>query len=428
MIRLLSVLLAVLVLFAGPVRAEPEDLPFWAVPFSASLCQKDELTTQAIATSMYIHGLSDYDMETAREEPGILDVRITFRPGARLAIVSRLHGTEQQRLRLIYQPSLGDLDPGFFLQLTPDCQGNLGRLVYWDTEGRPVLLKHLDANLNVTETEDLNPPVPQGEDPGGVAVAHVDSGVNYLLTEIADRLARDDTGRMLGYDFRDDDDRPADLDPSRPAFFPIRHGTTVASVLLAEAPETRLVPIRHPGNVFALFADVVEYVANGPARIVLMPLGGYKAENWQALRDAAAQHPQLLFILSAGNDGRDIDAEPVYPAALKLENAIVVTSSDIFGRIAEGVNWGAETVDIAVPGERIEVIDHNGVRNRASGSSYAAPRVAALAARLAALHPDWETKALKQAILELASPLPRERTPRTKHGWIANPALEAQGG
>lgn len=426
MIRSICALFASVALLAGSAGASPEDLPFWAVPFSASLCQKSELTTEAIATSMYIHGLSNYTMDTAQEAPGVLDVRITFQSGARLGIVSRLHGTDQQRFRLVYQPALGDPEPGVFFQLTPQCEGNLGRMVYWDPEGRPVLLKHLDANLNVTSSEDLNPPVPTGEDPGGVPVAHVDSGVNYLLPEIALRLARNDAGALLGYDFRDDDDRPADLDPSRPAFFPIRHGTSVASVLLAEAPGVRLVPIRHPGSSFALFADVVEFVASGPARIVLMPLGGYKEADWKAFSQAAVARPEILFILSAGNDGRDIDAEPVYPAALRLENSIVVTSSDAFGRIAPGANWGAGTVDLAVPGERIEVIDHNGVKTRASGSSYAAPRVAALAARLAALHPEWDAKTLKQAVLELASPLPRARTPKLRHGWIANPALEAQ--
>ena len=252
MIRSFCVLFVVLALLPGPAGAAPEDLPFWAVPFSASLCRKSELTTEAIATSMYIHGLSEYHMETAQDAPGVLDVRITFRSGARLGVVSRLHGTDQQRFRLVYQPSLGDLEPGFFFQLTPQCQGNLGRMVYWDPEGRPTLLKHLDANLEVVQTEGLNPAVPPGEDPGGVPVAHVDSGVNYLLPKIAGRLARDDAGVLLGYDFRDDDDRPADLDPSRPAFFPIRHGTSVASVLLAEAQNVRLVPIRHPGSTFAL--------------------------------------------------------------------------------------------------------------------------------------------------------------------------------
>ena len=372
------------------VTSQPAQLVPWAVPFSSSLCSSKKLSTETIATAMYIHGLSDYALETVRDEPGHLHIGIAFRAGDRLEISGRLHGTPQQRLRLIYQSAHGDVAPGFFLQLAPDCGVNLARLLYRDIEGRPVRLTHLDANLDVTEREDLNPPVPAGTDPGGVAVAHVDSGVNYLLPMITGRLARNETGQILGHDFTDDDRRPFDLDPSRPAFFPVRHGTTVASILIAEAPGLRLIPLRHPGNHFSLFADIVKHVSQGPARIVLMPLGGYKAEDWDAFRKQATNHPELLFILSAGNDGRNIDEKPVYPASLRLDNAIVVTSSDAFGKIAEGSNWGAETVDVAVPGERIDVIDHRGAKGRASGSSYAAPRIAALAARLLARKPELD--------------------------------------
>ena len=416
------------VLFGGTVvYGGPEDIPVWAVPFAASLCKSEKISTETIATAMYVHGLAEYDMDTARNDEQALDVRIAFASGERLAVISRLHGSPQQSLRMIYKPALGAPEAGFVFHLAPDCSASLARLLHYDAEGRPSRLEHLDGNLDVTDLEDLNPPVPPGTDPGGVAVAHVDSGVNYLLPAIAGRLARDGEGRLIGRDFADGDDRPADLDPSRPAFFPIRHGTTVASVFIREAPKARLVPIRHPGRDFDAFADVVAFIASGPARIVLMPLGGYRAEDWNAFLEAAADHPELLFILSAGNNGRDIVAEPVYPASFGLDNAIVVTSSDAFGRIAQGSNWGADQVDLAVPGEGIEVIDHRGARGRASGSSYAAPRVAALAARLLARDPGLSTRDLKAAILDLASPLPRARSPRTRHGWIANPALEARG-
>lgn len=425
--RITSALAGLLIaLFGATAHGARDDIPVWAIPFAASLCKNPKISSETIATAMYVHGLAEYDMETAHDEEQALDVRISFASDEKLAIVSRLHGSAQQRLRLIFQPARGATEAGFFFQLAPDCTANLARLLYFDAQGRPSRLKHLDANLEVTDEEDLNPPVPAGRDPGGVAVAHVDSGVNYLLPSIANRLARDGDGKLIGQDFSDDDDRPADLDPSRPAFFPIRHGTTVASVLLREAPEARLVPIRHPGRNFDAFADVVTFIANSPARIALMPLGGYRAEDWHAFLEAASSKPELLFILSAGNNGRDIVAEPVYPAAFGLDNAIVVTSSDAFGRIAEGSNWGADLVDLAVPGESIEVIDHRGAKGRASGSSYAAPRVAALAARLLAKNPDWSAAELKAAILELAAPLPRARSPRTRHGWIANPALEAR--
>ena len=44
-----------------------------------------------------------------------------------------------------------------------------------------------------------------------------------------------------------------------------------------------------------------------------------------------------------------------------------------------------------VPAEQVEVTDFRGARGTASGSSYAVPRVAALAARLKAANPDWST-------------------------------------
>ena len=99
----------------------------------------------------------------------------------------------------------------------------------------------------------------------------------------------------------------------------------------------------------------------------------------------------------------------------------MVTSSDDFGRLAPGSNWGAESVDLMVPGEKIKVIDHKGAMGVASGASFAAPRVAALAARLLAQNPLQTTAELKASILQLAAkPRTRSQTP-VKAGWIPNP-------
>ncbi len=168
-------------------------------------------------------------------------------------------------------------------------------------------------------------------------------------------------------------------------------------------------------------AAVVAAAADAGAAIVMMPLGSNRREDWQAFAEAAVRHPDMLFVVSAGNDGHDIDTHPVYPAALDLANMVVVTSADDFGRLAPGSNWGVNNVDVMVPGEGIEVTDHRGAKGKASGSSFAAPRLAALAARLKASHPDWRAPELIEAIRKRAAPPMMRGGQVVRFGWIANP-------
>lgn len=266
-----------------------------------------------------------------------------------------------------------------------------------------------------------DPKVPAGLDPGGVSVAHIDTGVNYTLPFIAKRLARDGEGDIIGYDLEDDDLTPFDAQPGSSGANTRRHGTSVASVLLREAPRARLQPYRYAANNPASFAEIVYQIGYTPARIVAMPLGGYKMSDWEPFRDAALAVPNVLFVVSAGNEGKDIDSDPIYPAAFNLPNVLVVASTDAFGRFPASSNIGAKTVHISTPAEEVEAINFDGARMIASGSSYAVPRVAALAARIAEKNPNLDALALKGAIIALAGPNPSERTPRTRYGWIAAP-------
>ncbi len=267
------------------------------------------------------------------------------------------------------------------------------------------------------------PAVAPGQDPGGVAVALIDTGVNYTLPQIAARLARDAGGALLGYDFHDDDAEPFDLVPGAAHGSGRHHGTSVAGILIGEAPKVRLVPYRFRANAGDSFAHIVEHMAKGPARIAAMPLGGYRKDQWEALGKAMAAHREILFIVSAGNEGHNLEQKPIYPASFALPNILVVASTDDFGRFPPGSNWGVKSVDISTPGEGLQSIGHNGGKRLVSGSSFAVPRIAALAARLAAHHPGWDALALKREIVKLAAPSPGEREPRTKYGWIPNPAL-----
>jgi len=190
----------------------------------------------------------------------------------------------------------------------------------------------------------------------------------------------------------------------------------------AEAPTVRLVPYRYPRSDMTRMADLIADADQKGVIVVNVAMGSRNAAEWQAFAAAARARPHMLFVISAGNDGRDIDAEPVYPASLGLANALVVTSSDPFGRLARGSNWGRESVDVIVPGEQVPVVDHRGARGKASGSSFAVPRVAALAARLLARHPDWTAAELKAAILARARPSRYHPELPVRAGWIPDPA------
>jgi Subtilase family len=283
------------------------------------------------------------------------------------------------------------------------CTLQAARRLHYDPDGVAAWLEELDDALQPNgHREPLNPPVPAHADPGGLAVAIVDTGVNYLLPEINRRLARDGSGMLLGYDFWDLDGRPFDVHPRRSAFFPDHHGTMIASIVLSEAPVARLLPYRYPRPDMSRLGDLVEHAASHGARIVNLSLTSFRREEWAAFEEAAARHPEILFMVAAGNDDRDIDLRPVYPAALALDNLITVTAARADGHLAGGVNWGVRTVDLMVEAEAMLALGFDGRRAPVSGSSYATARLTALAACLLAARPDASVATLRARIFSLA--------------------------
>jgi len=318
--------------------------------------------------------------------------------------------------------------PRLLLALDRDCQVQVVRRIDYSGDGQALAISTLDEHFEPRgEAEWLNPPLespagqPGPDQTGSIPVGMVDSGVNYLLPDINLRLARDDDGRILGYDFWDLDGLPFDAHPVDSGFFVQRHGTRTASLLLREAPMAALVPYRYPRPDMTRMQAVIERAAADGVAILGMPLGGIQADVWIAFEQAARAHPELLFVVSAGNDGRDIDDEPVYPAALQLDNMIVVTSADDFVRPAERTNWGRRSVDFMVPAENVDAVDFSGEPIRVAGSSYAVSRVTALAARIKASRP-------ASGALEIIEEIRRnwtysdERTRRwVASGYIADP-------
>lgn len=411
--RLIALVTLFVAAFPCAGAAEPADV---IRPFIKTSCSEPFSDPQRFRTAAGGLRIIAHDVDSFRGAPGRAKTTLLLSDGRKLDVSVLFPGGKLRKIAI----ELSEDKPIFSVSLDGACKINEAREIAYDDAGRAQSI-HIYKDDLVTRSAGipLNPPAPNAVDPGGVAVGVIDSGINYTIDPFKQRLARTPDGRLLGRDFWDGDNLPYDADTGRTPFFPLHHGSAVMSVLIREAPMARVVPVRYPRPDMTKMAGAVDWLSDQNVRVVNLAMGSNSKDEWQAFRDAANKHPQMLFIISAGNDGRDIDRDPVYPAALQLPNAIVVTSSTPDGRLAQGSNWGAESVDIMAPGERVEVIDHRGVPGKASGSSFAVPRITALAVRALAANPDWHGPEIRDWILKRARPLAGQKA--TRYGWIPDP-------
>ncbi len=292
--------------------------------------------------------------------------------------------------------------PAVRLMYTQDCTLQQGWQQFFDADNKALYSQQLSTSdfLPTGPRQWLNPPPPELTpiQPPRLRVAMIDSGVNYQLPEIANALARDRSGKLIGYDFWDMDPLPFDAHPVQSPFNIQRHGTRTASIVIDEAPGIAIVPYRYPRPDMSRMEALIEHAVQHNVRIIGMPLGGNRFQEWAAFQRTAERHPQILFIASAGNNGRNIDRTGVYPASLEIDNMLVVTSANDFAEPADRTNYGPLSVDYLLPAEQISALDYDGSRREVSGSSYAVSRLVALAARLLNQSPQLDTEALKNAI------------------------------
>jgi len=90
----------------------------------------------------------------------------------------------------------------------------------------------------------------------------------------------------------------------------------------------------------------------------------------------------ILFVTAAGNTGDDNDdlAKRRYPCGYARPTEICVTASDQTDHLPAWANHGAETVDLAAPGDNVYSTLRNGTYGYISGGSMASAQVAGAAA------------------------------------------------
>jgi hypothetical protein len=243
------------------------------------------------------------------------------------------------------------------------------------------------------------------------------------------------------------------------------HGTHVAGIAMAGNPYARvgnariefghtLLPDPCPTRELQeraakAFQSYVDFMKGVGARVVNMSWGGnlrsYEVEleqcgigkdtaerkkiardyfnlHLQALTQAMASAPDILFVTSAGNSSDDPTFQDAYPSGIVLPNLVSVGAVDKAGDEASFTSYG-KTVLLHANGYQVESYVPGGKRIAFSGTSMASPQVTNLAAKMLAVKP-----ALKPAeVIEIM----RKTADRSEDGrrTLINPkkALEAVG-
>ncbi|HVQ37440.1 MAG TPA: S8 family serine peptidase [Pyrinomonadaceae bacterium] len=287
-----------------------------------------------------------------------------------------------------------------------------------------------------------------------VVVGVIDQGMLTTHTDLADNIwknpaeiagnAIDDDGNgyvddVSGWDFANN--KNTVFDGTLNTWYVDYHGTHVAGTIGAAGNnggvvgvnwQVSIMPLKFIGGDGGNSADLLKafnyvrmmkklWVESGGTkganiRVLNNSYGSYEKsqaefEGIKALADAG-----ILFVVSAGNDGRTSDIYPAYPAAFDLPNIISVAATERKDQLARFSNFGARSVHIGAPGQHIWSsipAYFPGDGDRATGSYYfldgtsmAAPHVTGTAALICAAFPDISMQRLRAALLYSGDVIP----------------------
>jgi subtilisin family serine protease len=266
-----------------------------------------------------------------------------------------------------------------------------------------------------------------------VVVAVIDTGVNYNHPDLAanywynqgesgmdangnekssngiDDDANGYVDDFRGWDFADKDNDPMDDNG---------HGTHCSGIIGAVGNNgegiagvnwnTSIVGLRFIGSngegTSADAIEAIEYATMMGFDLTNASWGGdpesETEEDLVMLKEAirAAGDAGNLFIAASGNEMRDIDKQPVYPAAYDLDNIVSVGSTDSFDLKSFFSNYGKVGTDLFAPGSSIYSTYHDGYASL-SGTSMATPYVTGAAALLKASEPNLTNLEIKERLM-----------------------------
>ena len=264
-----------------------------------------------------------------------------------------------------------------------------------------------------------------------VVVANIDTGVRYTHEDLSANMwtnpgetagnGIDDDGNgfiddIYGYDFFFNDSDPNDEN---------RHGTHTAGTIGAVGNNSigvvgvnwnvKIMAIKIYnssgfGTTSAMLVNAYNYVRlmkerGVNIRVTNNSYGGCdEACGYdQATKDAidALGNAGILNVFAAGNDSRNVEIQPAYPASYTSPSILSVAASSSTDTRAGFSNFGVTSVDLAAPGVGIQSTVHasNSSYGSLSGTSMATPHTAGAAALLSAYNPNLSAASLKATLM-----------------------------
>lgn len=210
------------------------------------------------------------------------------------------------------------------------------------------------------------------------------------------------------------------------------HGTHVAGIIAQVrdngiggdgiATNVEIMPIRAVPNGDEYDKDIalaIRYAVDNGAKVINGSFGKdyspHKEWVWDAMKYAESK--DVLIVLAAGNDGKDVDVEPNYPedtADKKTElvnNVIKVGAINYnYGEkvVADFSNYGTLNVDVFAPGVKIYATVENNNYKFQQGTSMASPNVAGVAALIRSYYPNLKAAQVKQILMQSGTPFDSE--------------------
>ena len=271
----------------------------------------------------------------------------------------------------------------------------------------------------------------------GILVAVLDSGVQLNHPELASRLWRN-AAETPGNGI--DDDRNGYVDDVHGANIKALngnveddngHGTHVAGIVAAQAgngtggsgiaPGAQIMAIKvldaNRSGDSSQLAKGIRYAVDRGAKILNISINGDGTSPDLDAALAYAGQKGATVVASAGNNSRDLDLTPSYPASSAEPAVLTVTAIEPTGSLLSIANRGLRSVDLAAPGGSILSTAKGSGYELRQGTSMAAPFVAGSLALLAAARPDLSQATLRAALIQTA---PR---PKLLAGLLGSGAL-----